>query len=159
MMFSCSVVFGTLVGVFVFMLCGLVAAGYWVSSVVISVRGPESGVCVHISGEDLVWYVCDVLYAVLYVRTSCYVEHGCAVSRRYIQICNCDMFSVVNVYLDHLKFRVVSINGRRYFCCRECTVVSNECNDHTPAVCNLSVHTVVNVCTLGVFGLGVSLVS
>ena len=35
----CSVVFGTLVGVFV-------------SSVVISVRVPESGVCVHISGED-----------------------------------------------------------------------------------------------------------
>ena len=48
-----------------------------------------------------VWYVCDVLYAVLYVRVSCFVVCGCAVSRRYINVCNCDMFSVVNVYLDH----------------------------------------------------------
>ena len=71
---------------------------------VISVRVPESGVCVHISGEDYVWYVCDVLYAVVYVRVSCFVVRGCAVSRRYINVCNCDMFSVVNVDLDHLKF-------------------------------------------------------
>ena len=32
----------------------------------------------------------------------------CGVSRRYIDVCYCDMFSVVNVlYLDHLKFCVV----------------------------------------------------
>ena len=30
------------------------------------------------------WYVRDVLYAVLYVRVSCFVVRGCAVSRRYI---------------------------------------------------------------------------
>ena len=41
------------------------------------------------------------------------------------------MFSVVNVYLDHLKFCVVCIDGRRYACCSECNVVSNECNDPT----------------------------
>ena len=35
------------------------------------------------------------------------------------------MFSVVNVYLDHLKFCIVYINGRRYVCCSECYVVSN----------------------------------
>ena len=70
-----------------------------------------SEVCVHTSGEDRVWYVCDVLYAVFYVRVSCFVVRGCAVSRRYINVCNCDMFSVVNVYLDHLKFCVVCING------------------------------------------------
>ena len=40
------------------------------------------------------WYVCDVLYAVLYVRVSCFVVRGCAVSRRYINVCNCDLFSV-----------------------------------------------------------------
>ena len=57
------------------------------------------------------WYVCDVLYAVLYVRVSCFVVRGCAVSRRYINVCNCDLFSVVNVYLDHLKFCVVCINA------------------------------------------------
>ena len=64
------------------------------------------------------WYVCDVRYAVLYVCVCCFVLCGCAVSRRYIDVCYCDMFSVVNVYLDHLKFCVVCINGRRlYVCC------------------------------------------
>ena len=53
------------------------------------------------------WYVCDVLYAVLYVWISCFVVCGCAVSRGYIYVFNCDMFSVVNVYLHHLKFCVV----------------------------------------------------
>ena len=72
------------------------------------------------------WYVRDVLYAVLYVRVSCFVVRGCGVSRRYIDVCYCDMFSVVNVYLDHLKFYVVCINSRRYVCCSECDVVSNE---------------------------------
>ena len=42
-----------------------------------------------------------------------------------------DMFSVVNVYLDHLKFCVVCINGCRYVCCGECYVVSNECDEPT----------------------------
>ena len=75
------------------------------------------------------WYVRDVLYAVLYVRVSCFVVRGCGVSRRYIDVCYCNMFSVVNVYLDHLKFYVVCINSRRYVCCSECDVVSNECNE------------------------------
>ena len=77
------------------------------------------------------WYVRDVLYAVLYVRVSCFVVCGYGVSRRYIDVCYCDMFSVVNVYLDHLKFYVVCINSRRYVCCSECDVVSNECNEPT----------------------------
>ena len=75
------------------------------------------------------WCVCDIMYAVLYVRVSRFVVRGCAVSRRYIYVCNSDMFSVVNVYLDHLKFCVVCMNGRRYVCCSECNVVSNECNE------------------------------
>ena len=41
------------------------------------------------------------------------------------------MFSVVNVYLDHLKFCVVCINSRRYVCCSECYVVSDECDGPT----------------------------
>ena len=77
------------------------------------------------------WYVCYVLYAVFYVSVSCFVVRGCAVSRRYINVCNCDMFSVVNVYLDHLKFCVVCIDGRGYVYCSECNVVSNECNEST----------------------------
>ena len=71
------------------------------------------------------WYVRDVLYAVLYVRVGCFVVRGCAVSRRYINVCNCDMFSVVYVYLNHLKLCAVCIDGRRYVCCSECNVVSN----------------------------------
>ena len=69
------------------------------------------------------WYVCDRLYAVLYVRVSCFVVRGCAVSRRHIH--------VVNVYLAHLKLCVVCIDGRRYVCCSECNGVSNECNEPT----------------------------
>ena len=56
------------------------------------------------------YHKCDVLYAVLYVCVCCFVVCGCAVSRRYIDVCYCDMFSVINVYLDHLKFCVVCIN-------------------------------------------------
>ena len=69
------------------------------------------------------WYVRDVLYAVLYVRVSCFVVRGCGVSRRCIDVCYCDMFSVVNVYLDLLQFCVVCINGRRYVSCGECYVI------------------------------------
>ena len=36
------------------------------------------------------WYVCDVLYAVLYVCVCCFVVCGCAVLRRYINVCNSD---------------------------------------------------------------------
>ena len=57
------------------------------------------------------WYVGDVLYAVLYVSVNCFVVHGCAVSRRYIHICNSDVFSVGNMYIDHLKLCVVGNNG------------------------------------------------
>ena len=77
------------------------------------------------------WYVRDVLYAVLYVRVSCFVVRRCGVPRRYIDVCYFDMFRVVNLYLDHLKFSVVCINSRRYVCCGECYVVSNECDQPT----------------------------
>ena len=61
-----------------------------------------------------------------YVRVSCFVVRVRAVSRRYINVCNCYMFIVVYVYLDHFKFSVVCIDGRRYVCCSECNGVSNE---------------------------------
>ena len=76
------------------------------------------------------WHVCDVLY-IVYVHVSYSVVRGCAVSRRYIHVCNCDMFSVVYVYLDHLKFCVVCIDGQRYVCCSECNVISNGCDEPT----------------------------
>ena len=101
------------------------------------------------------WYVRDVLYAVLYVRVSCFVVRGCGVSRRYIDVCYCDMFSVVNVYLDHLKFYVVLI-------VQGISVVVNvmlSLMSPPPALCNLSVRTDVKLCIFGVLALGVSLVS
>ena len=67
----------------------------------------------------------------MFVRVSCFSVRGCAVSRRYVNVCNCDMFSVVNVYLDHSKFCVVCMNGGRYVFCSESNVVSNECNEST----------------------------
>ena len=70
-----------------------------------------------------------MLYAVLYVSVNCVVVCGCAVSRRYINVCNSDVSHVVNVISP------------------------------PPALCNLSVHPVVELCTLGVLALGVSLVS
>ena len=102
------------------------------------------------------WYVRDVLYAVLYVRVSCFVVRGCGcgVSRRYIDVCYCDMFSVVNVYIDHLKFYVVCINSRRNVMLSLMSVMNPP-----PALCNLSVRTDVKLCIFGVLALGVSLVS
>ena len=107
----CSVMFGTLVGVFSVMwsellMTSAISCPMW-SSV----------------------YECHkVEYAFTSpVRTEC----GCAVSRMYIDVCYCDMFSVVNVYHDHLKFCVVCINGRRYVCCGECYVV---CDEPTPCL-------------------------
>ena len=58
--------------------------------------------------------------------SNCFGVRGCAVSRRYINVCTSDVFSVVNMYLDYLKFYVVCIHGRRYVCYSECYVGSNE---------------------------------
>ena len=48
------------------------------------------------------WYVCDVLYAVLYVRVSCFVVRGCR--------CGVDVarrFSVVNP--DEITDTIIAI--------------------------------------------------
>ena len=56
-------------------------------------------------------FVMCCMHRVMY-RVICFIVRGCAVSRRYIHFCNCDLFSVVNVYHDHLKFYAVCIDGR-----------------------------------------------
>ena len=76
------------------------------------------------------WYSGSMLDAVLYVFVGCFVVRGCAVTRRYIDVC--DMFGVVQVNLDHLKFDVMCIYGRRNVCWSECYVVSDEHDKHTP---------------------------
>ena len=39
------------------------------------------------------------------------------------------------MYLGHLKLCAMYINGRKYVCCSECDVVSNECDEPTPLTC------------------------
>ena len=81
----------------------------------------------------------------------------CAVSKRYIHVCNSDVF--VTMYLDHLKFYVVCINGRRYVCCSECYVVPNECDERISCpVQPIGTHG-GEVMYFGCFCLRVSLVS
>ena len=87
-----------------------------------------------------------------------FVVRGCAVSRKYIHVCNSDVFSVINLYLNHLKICVVCINGRRYVCCSECYVVSNECDKPIPLlVRHIGAHGdeimyLVSFCFRGEFG-------
>ena len=90
------------------------------------------------------------------MRVSCFVVRGCGVSRRYIDVCYCDMFSV-NVYLDHLKFRVLIVEGMSVVVNVMVSLMS--VMSPPPALSNLSVRTAVRLCILGVLALGVSLVS
>ena len=87
------------------------------------------------------------------------VRTECGVSSRYIGVCYCVMFSVVNVYHDHLKFCGVCINSRRYVCCSECVLSLMSVMSPPPALCNLSVRTAVKLCIFAVLALGVSLFS
>ena len=86
------------------------------------------------------------------MSVSYFVVRGCAVSRRYKYVCYCDMFSVVNVYLNHLKFCVVCINGRMYVCCGECYAVSNKCDDPTSCLVQPIVAHCCEVMYFGCFG-------
>ena len=79
------------------------------------------------------WYAFDGLYVILYVRVNWFVGRVCVFSRRYINVCYSDVFSVVN-----MKFFVVCINGRKYICCSECYVVSDECDEPPTVFCDLS---------------------
>ena len=50
-----------------------------------------------------IFVMCCVQCAVFYIRPSCFVVRGWGVSRRYLAVCKCDMFSVVDEHLEHLK--------------------------------------------------------
>ena len=105
----CSVVFGTLVGVFV-------CSAMWSELLMTSAISCPLWSSV---------YECHKVECAFTspVRTECCMS--------VFAVCYCDMFSVVNVYLDHLKFCIVCVYGRRYVCCGECYVVSNECDEPT----------------------------
>ena len=77
-------------------------------------------------------YAYDVMYAALYVCVNCFVVGGCVLLMMYTNVCNSDVFSVINMYLDYSKFCVVCINDRRYVCGSECSVVSNKCDESPP---------------------------
>ena len=67
------------------------------------------------------------------------------------------MFSVVNVYYDHLKLCVLMVEGMSVVVNVMLSLMS--VLSPPPTLCNLSARTVVRLCTLGVFVLWVSLVS
>ena len=139
-------VFGTLVGVSVFSaiwseLLITSAISCPLSSTVYECQRVECVFTSPVRTECGMFVMCCAVCSVV-CRVTCFVVRRCAVSRRYINVCYNYVFSVVNMYLEHLKFCVVCINDRRYVCCSECHVVSNEC-DNPPVLCNLSVHTVV----------------
>ena len=71
--------------------------------------------------------------------------------------CNCYMFSVVNMYHDSLKLCVLIDEVISFVV----NVMLSPMSVMSPApgLCNLSVHTVMRLCTSGVFAFGVSLVS
>ena len=111
----CSVVFGTLVGVFVFSImcsellmtsaisCPLWSSVYECQRVECAFTSPVRTEC-----GMFVMY-CMQCCMSNFVRVSCFVLDGCAVSRRYMNVCNCDMFIVFDVYLDHLKYIAESV--------------------------------------------------
>ena len=70
---------------------------------------------------------------------------GCGVLRRYIIVCYCDMFSVVNVYLDYLKFCVLIVEGMSVVVNVMWSLMS--VMSRPPALCNLSVRTTVKLCS------------
>ena len=88
----CSVVFGTLVGVFVFsvmwselLMTSAISCPLWSS--LYECQRVECAT----EGGMFVMYCMQCCH----VRVSCFVVRGCAVSRRCIHVCNCDMFSVL----------------------------------------------------------------
>ena len=93
----CSVVFVTLVGVFSGMWSGLLMTSAISCPLWSSMYEFHNVECAFTSP---VRTECGMLY----VFVCCFVVCGCAVSWWYIDVCYCDMSSVVNVYHDHLKF-------------------------------------------------------
>ena len=81
------------------------------------------------------------------VRTVCGMFVMCCLEG-YINVCNCDVFSVVNVYLDHLKFCVVCIMVEGIYVVVNVLLSLISVMIPPPALCNLSVRTVVKLCTL-----------
>ena len=83
------------------------------------------------------WYVCDGLYAVLYVSVCCFVVCTLTICSSVLCVLMVEgMFVVVNVMLS-----LMSVMSPPH------------------ALCKISARMVVKLCTLGVFALGESLVS
>ena len=72
----------------------------------------------------------------------------CCLQEVYVFYCN--MFSVVNVYLDQLKFCVVCITVEGMSVVVNVMLSLMSVMSPPPALCNISMLTVVKLCTLGV---------
>ena len=58
---------------------------------------PEIGECAFTSPVRTECGMFMMLNAVLYICVNCFVVHGCAVSRRYINVCNSDVMHLLVV--------------------------------------------------------------
>ena len=67
-----------------------------------------------------------------------------------MHVCKCDMFSVVNVYLDHLKSVLCGLMVEGMSVVVNVMLSLMSVMSPPPASCNLSVHTMVKLCTFGV---------
>ena len=84
---------------------------------------------------------------------SCFVVRGCAVSRRSIKVCNCNMLSVLMCTVTISVLCVLMFEGMSAVVNVMLFLMS--VMSPPPAMCNLLARTVVKLCTLGVFALGV----
>ena len=69
----------------------------------------------------------------------------CCLEEVYIYVCYCDMFSVVNVYHDHLKC-VLIVDGMSVVVNVMLSLMS--VMSPPPGLCNISLRTVVKLCTV-----------
>ena len=96
------------------------------------------------------YYLRDVLYAVLYVRVSCFVVRGCGIWRRYIDVCYCDMFSVVNfvcMCVVNKQFELLEFVSESVYVDLQYDEISLTFTAGSVCLCGVSSHVVV----LGLF--------
>ena len=124
----CGVVFHTLVGVFVFsfmwselLMTSAISCPLW--SLVCECHKVECTFTSPVRTECVMFVMCCVVCSVVCLWLLFCSVWMCCLEEVYRCLL---LFSVVNVYLDHLKLCGVCINSRRYVYCGECYVVSNE---------------------------------
>ena len=145
----CSVVFNNLVGVFVLsviwsglLMTSAISCPLWL--LVYECLRVECAFTFPVRTECGMFMMCCIQCC---MSANCIVVCGCAVSRRYIHVCNRDVFSVVNMYLDHFRVMLLALMVEGMFVFVNVMLSLMSVMGPSPALCNLSVRTVVKLCT------------